>query len=281
MNRIALPSFGLSSIIPLILLLSATESFAQGNLIIMPRRVVLDASKRTQELSLANTGSDTAKYLISVIHYRMTENGSFDLITEADSGQYFADKNFRFFPRSVILAPNEAQTLKVQTINTSELKPGEYRSHLYFRAIPNRRPSGEKNTEAVAVLSIHLTPIFGVAIPVIIRKGLSTTAVTLHDPLLETNSAEVSQLKLSITRSGNMSIYGDIKINHISPQGKITQVGIVKGVAVYTPNTSRILKLNLDKNVNVDYHKGRLHILYTAPSDAKSVKFAEAELALF
>src|SRR5476651_1473462 len=73
---------------------------AQGNLIIMPRRVVFEGAKRTQELNLANTGKDTAKYVISVVEYRMKHDGNFELITQPDSGQNFADKNFRFFPRT-------------------------------------------------------------------------------------------------------------------------------------------------------------------------------------
>ena len=34
---------------------------AQGNLVSMPRRVVFEDAKRTQELNIANNGTDTAK----------------------------------------------------------------------------------------------------------------------------------------------------------------------------------------------------------------------------
>ena len=154
---------------------------AQGNLVIMPRRVVFeDAKKRTQELNIANSGTDTAKYLVSVIQYRMLENGNFELITAPDSGQYFADKNFRFFPRSVVLAPNEAQTIKVQVTNASELKPGEYRSHLYFRAVAKEKPLEEKTEVKFAkTMTVHLVPTFGIAIPVIIRIGTSAAIVSI------------------------------------------------------------------------------------------------------
>ena len=75
----------------------------------------------------------------------MKKDGNFELINQPDSGQYFADKNFRFFPRTVLLAPNEAQVVKVQLTGINDLKPGEYRSHLYFRAINNEKPLGEKD----------------------------------------------------------------------------------------------------------------------------------------
>lgn len=264
------------------LFLYMPSTIAQGNLIIIPRRVIFEGPKRTQELNLANTGTDTAKYLISAIQYRMMEDGTFENIVEPDSGQYFADKNFRVFPRSVILGPNEAQTVKVQLINTSELKPGEYRSHLYFRSVPNDQPLGERETQKdTKAISVHLVPIFGISIPVIIRIGTSTTSVTLSDVSVLFDDSGGPQLKMSFSRQGNMSAYGDIKVDHISAQGKITPVGIAKGFAIYTPNTRRHFTLGLDKNANVNFHTGKLRVSFTASSDAKPVKIAEKELVLF
>ena len=68
---------------------------AQGNLLVTPRRVVFDGSSRVMELNLANTGRDTARYNISFIQYRMTEEGAFEEITEPDPGQFFADNHLR------------------------------------------------------------------------------------------------------------------------------------------------------------------------------------------
>jgi hypothetical protein len=78
-----------------------------------------------------------------------------------------------------------------------------------------------------------------------------------------------------------MSVYGDITVDHISLQGKVTRIGKAMGMALYTPNPVRHFDLVLDKNAGVDYHKGRLHIAYTTQADAKSVKLAEKDLKLF
>ena len=85
----------------LLSLLPSNEVMAQGNLLIMPRRVVFEGSKKSEDLTLVNTGRDTAKYVVSIVQMRMKEDGSFDEITQPDSGQYFADKYLRFFPRTV------------------------------------------------------------------------------------------------------------------------------------------------------------------------------------
>jgi hypothetical protein len=77
-----------------------------------------------------------------------------------------------------------------------------------------------------------------------------------------------------------MSVYGDIAVDYISAQGKITRVGIANGVAVYTPNTKRRFQFNLNRVPGVDFRTGTLRVIYTASSDIKPVRLAEAELAL-
>ena len=261
-------------------LFSALPSLAQGNLLIMPRRVVFENAKRTQELNLANTGKDTARYEISVIQYRMKEDGNFEPLAETDTSQNFATKYFRFFPRSVVLAPNEAQVVKLQLTNTSNLKPGEYRSHLYFRSVPKFKPLGEKDTVAGASsISVKLVAVFGLAIPVIIRNGETKVSASISDVSLQTADHN-NILKMQIHRSGNMSVYGDLKVNYISAKGTSTQVGLVNGLSVYTPNPVRHFQIILNSTADIDYHKGKLQVVYMAQADAKPLVFAETELVL-
>src|SRR5258706_364758 len=151
-------------ILPLVF---SIRTMAQGNLLLMPRRVVFEGSKRYEELNLANTGVDTARYVISLMHVRMKEDGGFEEILKPDSGENFADRFIRFFPHTVTLGPAESQVVKIQLTNINELTPGEYRSHIYFRAIPQKAPLGEDKAVADSAISIHLTPIFGISIPVI------------------------------------------------------------------------------------------------------------------
>ncbi|MFA5820282.1 MAG: hypothetical protein WC854_13525 [Bacteroidales bacterium] len=265
----------------LISILTSPEVLAQGNLLITPRRVVFDGAKRVMELNLANTGQDTAKYNVSIIQYRMKEDGSFEEITQPDPGQNFADKNIRFFPRTVTLGPNEGQVVKMQVTNTDKLAPGEYRSHVYFRAEPKQVALGEKETQRDSTtVSVKLIPIFGITIPVIIRVGESTTKVSLSDLKMEMVNDTINRLEITFNRTGNMSVFGDLKVIHVSPAGFKKQVGMVNGIAVYTPNSVRRFRMDLDKKAKVDYHTGSLTVTYSAQSDTKPEKFAEAELKL-
>ena len=263
------------------IIISPDISMAQGDLLITPRRVVFEGSKRSMDLNLANTGKDTATYAISLIQIRMKDDGGFETITEPDPDQRFADRYIRFFPRSVTLGPNEAQAVKIQLIRSNELTAGEYRSHFYFRAIPKISPLGEKEkAKDSTTISVMLTPVFGITIPVIIRVGESTASVTFSDLRFEMANDTVPRFTLVFNRSGNMSVFGDLTVDHISIQGKITRVGIANGVAVYTPNTKRRFQFNLNRVPGVNFRTGTLRVIYTASSDVKPVRLAEAELPL-
>jgi hypothetical protein len=254
---------------------------AQGNLMITPRRIVFEGQRKTQELNLANTGKDTARYLISMLEIRMNADGTFEQITAPDPGQNFASSYVRFFPRSVILGPGEVQTVKVQITKQSQMEPGEYRSHIYFRAIPPGLPLGEKEfTQDTAGISVRILPVFGISVPVIIRNGENTAAVGLSDMAFERTTDDMPVLNILFNRTGNMSVYGDIRIEFISTQGKVTRVGEIKGVAVYTPTVQRHVRVVLDKIPGIDYKTGRLHVMYSTPAEARAVKMAETELIL-
>lgn len=254
---------------------------AQGNLLITPRRVVFEGSKRSVDLNLANAGKDTATYAISFIQVRMKEDGNFETITEPDPGQMFSDRFIRFFPRSVTLGPGEAQVVKVQLVRTGELTEGEYRSHFYFRSVPKANPLGEtviKDTSKT--ISVKLTPVFGITIPVIIRSGNTSVSVKLTDLSFEYYNDTIPRISMKINRTGNMSVYGDIAVDHISTQGKVTRIGIANGVAVYTPNQIRNFILNLNPPKGTDLKSGNIRVLYSAPSDVKPARYAEAEIVI-
>jgi P pilus assembly chaperone PapD len=262
-------------------IISSQKIQAQGNLLITPRRVVFEGTKKTQELNLANTGQDTAKYNVSIIQYRMKEDGSFEEITIPDPGQNFADKYIRFFPRTVTLAPNEAQVVKMQLTKTDQLAPGEYRSHVYFRAVPKQ--SALENQEVrpdSTTIGVKLIPIFGITIPVIIRAGESTMKSSLTDLKLEIINDTIPRLHFIFNRTGNMSVYGDVLVEHISPQSVTKLVGTVRGIAVYTPNQVRRFQMDLDKKAKINFRIGTLKITYISQSETKPEKFAEAELKL-
>jgi len=51
------------------------NTVAQGNLLVTPRRIVFDGTKRSIDLNLANIGQDTATYAITLVQMRMKYDG--------------------------------------------------------------------------------------------------------------------------------------------------------------------------------------------------------------
>ncbi len=258
---------------------TAFQATAQGNLMLMQKRVVFEGNKRIAAVQYANTGQDTARYVVSLVHNRMKEDGSMERIEEAAPGEWFADDHVRYFPRNIVLGPNESQTMKIQLVKDRNLKPGEYRSHLYFRAVPNVDYSSENKKNNNEELSVSLKAVFGITIPLIIRVGENNSSVQLSD-LAFTTQDGTPVVDFSLIRSGDYSVYGDLTVTHVSPAGKKTDVGLVRGVAVYTPGTLRRSRINLQAPEEVDFQSGRLLVRFVKQKEEKGTLQSEAELVL-
>ena len=254
---------------------------SQGDLLITPHRVVLEDNKQIEEIMVANIGLDTAFYAISLIEYRMTDDGSLEEITEPMPGQKFASPILRYFPRSIELAPNESQVVRIQVRRRPGLEEGEYRSHLYFRAIPKEEPLGNKTAATDSTgIGIRLIPIYGISIPVIVRIGNLSASCTIGELALEQKEEGSPVLKLVLNRQGTKSVYGDLTVDYVSPTGERINVGKVRGIAVYTPNTVRRFSMPLTVPEGVNLNNGKLVVRFSDANEAKPLVYDEKELEL-
>jgi len=263
----------------LFILIFPSSIMAQGDLMVFPKRIVFEGiQSRVQTLNLGNTSSDTTTYRLSYNEIQMDEDGKFNTIEEPENNQNFASHYLRYYPRTITLAPDEWQTVKIQLIKTGELKEGEYRSHLYFRPVPKTKLLENKTVTTDTLkpkgASVVLKAIYGISIANIITIGAPTTAVSLTN--LTLLPAQV--LSMDINRTGNQSAYGELHVNHISLEGISTNVGLIKGFAVYTPGNLRHTKIKLKNIPSVDYTRGKLQVTYTTPNQVST--YAEAFLNL-
>jgi len=239
---------------------NALPAYAQGNLMIIPKRVLFDGKKKMQEISLSNLGLDTAIYAISVVNMEMSDSGKQDFAASGDTAEYFADNYLRVYPRQTTLWPNKTQTIKLQLVHSGLLKPGEYRSHLYFRAVPKTTPLGEKAPKGDSVAEgISIVPIkatFGITIPVIIRVGNPDELTVNISSANIKKEGDENWLGITFTREGKISSYGELTVTYISKEGVETQVGYAKGLAIYTPNQKRYFEFRLQKNDGINYKEG-------------------------
>lgn len=254
---------------------------AQGDLMVTPSRVVFEGNKQKEVLNLVNMGKETSTYSVSFVQKKMKEDGSFVDIDKSESGQKFADPYLRIFPRQVILAPNEAQTIVVQYRRKADMQAGEYRSHLFFRSEKNYTALGDKGAANDGKsLSIQLIPIFGMSIPIIIRTGETAVTATLTDLKLESKDQKLKSLSFTINRTGNISTFGDIKVQFSPEKGKPYDIAAINGVGVYTSINKRNLSVQLDPATTKQLTKGTLNVTYSSAGEGKPVMYATASLVI-
>jgi hypothetical protein len=252
-----------------------------GGLLVAPTRLVFEGRQRTGQLTLVNTGAQAATYRISLIRLRMTETGAFREVQEPDSAEQFADTLVRFSPRRVELPPGVPQTVRLQLRLPADLPAGEYRSHLLFRAVPVSAPEESVRSEPATGVEIALRAVYGVSIPIIVRQGDLAAELTLSDARVESAPGEDPPTRLAVTlhRSGNRSVYGDLTAVLVRDGQPDLVVGIAKGLAVYTPNTRRTCVLPVRLPPSLD-SRARLRVRFDSATGATKSPPAEASVAL-
>ncbi|MBN2682928.1 MAG: hypothetical protein JXR58_10500 [Bacteroidales bacterium] len=258
----------------LILIINCIIVKSQSDLLIAPFRVVFEDGKTIEEVSVANTGKDTARYTISFLQYKMEEDGVLKQIEQPEEKILFADKYLRIFPRSIVLAPNESQIVRLQVKTAANMLSAEYRSHLYFRSVVDEKPLLE-NSEDTAAVGIKLIPVYGISIPVIIRLGELAVTASIDNVRIVPGDNNSKFLHFDILRSGEKSTFGQIEVFYVDVAGKSTLVGKAKGVAVYTPLLLRKFNLSLAVSELIDFSSGSLKIVYSSTGTKDEIIYFE------
>lgn len=224
-------------------LFAAAPALAAGGLVITPQLVELDSANRSQVLTLANRGTETETYRISVINYRMDEAGELHLTETPAHGEGFAGAFFRYAPRQITLEPGRPQTVRILYRRAANMQEGEYRSHLLFQQVPKAAPI-DPNAGAGGGLSMTIRTLFGISVPVIVRHGRLESQGEITDLVPIKTSDGKPGIALRIARAGQKSLRGDL----VAMMGS-EEVGRLNNVAVYlsTPHRDVILPLDPEK----------------------------------
>jgi hypothetical protein len=234
---------------------------AAAELLVAPTRVVLTPDARSTELVLVNKGTETAAFRIAIENRRMREDGSLEDAATPEPGEQFADDKLRYSPRQLVLEPGARQVVRIMATAPGDLAPGEYRSHLRLMSAPisagTTQIAGEANADNS--LSIELVAIRSLTIPVILRVGSLDAAVTMDTAAMAEENPD--QLVVRLTRSGTRSTYGDVSF---TLEGEKQPAWLVRGVAIYVPNTARDVIVPLPAEVRAKFAGKRVRIDYTS-----------------
>jgi hypothetical protein len=210
-------------------LLMPSAGSAQGDLLIAPTRLVLDG-RRGGEVILANQGNEPETYRVSLELRRMDENGNLVPVAEADANatEKAALAMIRYAPRRVTLPPSQPQAIRISARPGADLPDGEYRVHMSFAALPKVQPVTDAPADKSGI-AIKLIPVYGIVMPIIVRKGTLTVTAGLANPRI-VHGPHGDLFSVDMTRSGTESVYGDLLVY---PQGAKDPAFIARGIGVY------------------------------------------------
>jgi P pilus assembly chaperone PapD len=228
-------------------------------LLVSPTYVLLDSHTRSQALLLSNRGVAPETYRITIVNRLQRADGQLVDTDKPADGEGFASSIVRYAPREVTLPPNKPQTVRLLLLMPASLPDGEYRSHILFQQVPTEKATEEVTTDVAPGISVTLRAIFGITIPLVVRKGTLTANASLSDLHLVHVTDEQSGLAVHLNRSGTRSLRGDLLAE---VDGSLA--GQLKNVNVFLSTPYRELTIPLAWKGDLKGH----HI---------SVKFAEDE----
>lgn len=258
---------------------------AAADLMLFPTRVVFDKNQRAAQVELINTGQENATYRIHLVNRRMSETGDFSAVASPLPGEQFADAMLRYSPRQVTLAPGRGQTIRIMVRKPANLAAGEYRSHLQFDRVPDASGASSIQDQMAkpgpGEVGVQLKALVGVSIPVIVRQGETQATVALSGlELLKPAAAAVPTVAAVLQRSGNRSVYGDLMATFTPQGGTPVEVGKAGGVAVYTPNPLRRIRMELKPPAGTALAHGTLRMIYRERAEAGGHVLAETAIEL-
>lgn len=261
---------------------SSVSQSSLGDLAILPTRIIFEGRANTAEVMLMNRSNRQLAYSLAFVNRRMNESGEMKVIDTPGADDHFADAFLRVTPRRVILEPHQTQTVRMQLRKPQELAEGEYRSHLQFSVIPETKEAVHAQSAGTGKgLGVSVTPIYGLSIPVIVRHGALEATAKLSDlKVLRSTDPAKGTLNLTIEREGRRSTYGDIVAFWDAAGKGEVEVGIVKGIAVYSQNPRRSISLRLQHPKGLVLSGGQLRVVYRETSDGSEKKLAESILAV-
>lgn len=277
MNLVSALRRAAGAVVLLGLMASVSPARAQGDLLVAPTRVIINGAGNA-EVVLSNIGDKPATYRISLELRRMEESGDFSEVDEAAAteSERAARDMVRFAPRRVTLLPGQPQAVRLSVRPPEGLPDGEYRVHMSFRAIPAAQPAETAEEAAIPAsgVSIKLTPIYGITIPVFVRHGRLEAQAAIAGARL-VRSEKQSLLEVDMTRTGKRSVYGEL----IGRNSRGEVVFSLRGIAIYQEVDRRKVHVRLNSE-QIGKIQGPLKLEYRDLPENGGALLAEATVTV-
>ncbi|MCF2907251.1 fimbria/pilus periplasmic chaperone [Pseudoalteromonas sp. DL2-H2.2] len=259
----------ITRILLFVLLFCTAQTYA--NLLISPTRVVFDERQRSAKVFLINSSQEYKTYRLSFKEKMALPEGGYTDVSEQENPMRLSGL-LRMTPKQVRLAPGERQVVKLALRRQRNMAAGEYRSHLFFQALPEKQ---DLDNEGVG---IRLNMIMSYSIPLIYRQSASSPQVTIDEATLSRGkSGRIETVNLSLSRAGDASPFGRISVFWRKQKGASwKEAALVNSYSIYPELSQAQLQLTLlDGDLFQGARSGELKVVYTGSGEYKGQSFAE------
>lgn len=240
------------------------------------KRVIFEGPKRTELLTIVNNTAEEQAFRLGWRMMRMTEDKSLQFVKEGDKTDDLkpAEEMIRYSPRRVVLPPGGSQQIRLMLRRPKDLAEGEYRSHFWIQPEAESvkfDPENIKKNEKGPTVQIKM--LTGMTVPVFVRNGDLSAKATITDATM-TNTGNGMNVKFTLNREGNRSLYGDMKF-FCAGGGDEKLAHEMNGLAVYTEVTKRFLEFKIPFPEEIGAAAcSKLHIKYIADEEDSQYKGA-------
>jgi hypothetical protein len=273
-------------ILACLLFCAACVPAALGQLLLSPTRVVFQGNVRSSQIDVVNTTAQAATYRLTLVNRRMNQAGEFLPVDAPLPDERFADSMIRFSPRQLTVEAGGSQVIRLSLRKPPALAPGEYRSHLLIERVLDANAASSIDSavgnQSSDGLDIRLTPLVGAMIPVIVREGTAQVEMSIASMGYTARTGDTPPLlNLTLERSGNWSVYGDLVVTFQADPGSApVQIARVNGLAVYVPNRERLLRVALEPPEGADLRRGKIRAVFQLRPEDGARALAEGSLEL-
>jgi len=200
--------------------------------VIAPHAIYIDHRTRSTSITLYNPGATSVEIAISSIFaYPVTDSvGQLTLFTpdSLDASMPSAAGWIEAFPKRMLIAPLQRQTVRLLARPPQGLPDGEYWARLVVSAKGGAAPAGEADSDGISIgFNIEIRSI----LPLTYRKGALKTGLGVSD-ITSTTAGDSLMVSAKLTRQGTAAYIGTAKGTLLGPDGKAA-ASFEEPIAVY------------------------------------------------
>jgi P pilus assembly chaperone PapD len=171
--------YRLLSLAALVLVLASGALHAQIS--ISPKRILLNARERSQEITIANSGQRPFEITADVTDFFIRTdslgNEQYDTVANADEAARSCRNWVKIYPKRLIVPPNSTRTIRLLASPPAELGDGEYNARLQVSSIE----TGFAPVDAIDTtkITIDMKMRLKMVLQVAFRKGEVSTGLDL------------------------------------------------------------------------------------------------------